>query len=150
MQILYVPAGAHTHTYSNQLMKDTFNEILEHARRGMTANTILEINLILKKYFKEILEHIIIRKESFSLTAASSCCQSSSVYCTHKRVEKCTNKYLGAPKCEQTGFITGTEPFCTRNSPSFYPHERTVTPRYPPLSITDSEIPLPFILTSVP
>ncbi len=39
---------------------------------------------------------------------------------------------------EQTGFITGTEPFCARNSPSFYPHERTVTPRHLPLSISDS------------
>jgi hypothetical protein len=30
------------------------------------------------------------------------------------------------------------ETFCTRKSPSFYPHERTVTPRYLSLSITDS------------
>ncbi len=38
----------------------------------------------------------------------------------------------------KTDFITGTETFCTRNSLSFYPHARTVTPRYLPPSITDS------------
>jgi hypothetical protein len=42
-------------------------------------------------------------------------------------------------KLEQTGvLLTETETFCTRKSPSFYPHERTVTPRYLSLSITDS------------
>ena len=38
----------------------------------------------------------------------------------------------------KTNFITGTETFCTRNSLSFYPQARTVTPRYLPPSITDS------------
>jgi hypothetical protein len=38
----------------------------------------------------------------------------------------------------KTNFVTGTETICTRNSLSFYPHSRTVTPRYLPPSITDS------------
>ena len=38
----------------------------------------------------------------------------------------------------KTNFITGTGTFCTRNSLSFYPHTRTVTPQYLPPSITDS------------
>ncbi len=41
-------------------------------------------------------------------------------------------------KQNKTNFITGTGTFCTRNSLSFYPHTRTVTPRYLPPSITDS------------
>ena len=41
-------------------------------------------------------------------------------------------------KQNKTNFITGTGTFCTRNSLSFYPHTRTVTPQYLPPSITDS------------
>ena len=41
----------------------------------------------------------------------------------------------------KTNFVTGTETICTRNSLSFYPHSRTVTPRYLPPSITDSVTP---------
>jgi hypothetical protein len=38
----------------------------------------------------------------------------------------------------KTALLTETRTFCTRKSPSFYPHEGTVTPQYLALSITDS------------
>jgi hypothetical protein len=65
---------------------------------------ILDINLILKKYIKEILEHIIIRKESFSLTAASSSFFNTFVCAINTTT--LANKYLGAPKCHVHHFST--------------------------------------------
>jgi hypothetical protein len=46
------------------------------------------------------------------------------------RTARRCGKTHGTLEQKQNRLYYGTETFCTRNSLSFYPHERTVTPRY--------------------